>query len=135
MALAGGEVDFAMLDYASVRGFVEAGKVRLLAVSEPQRFGLEPAVQTIAEAGLTAEIEGLTVWFMLIAAAHTPATIVDSLNRQVRAVLAAPDVTQRLLALGIEPEPTSVEATMSFFAVQRDKIARLTRELNISLRN
>ncbi|MEN9314802.1 MAG: hypothetical protein RIS35_1195 [Pseudomonadota bacterium] len=135
VALAAGEVDFAMLDYASVRAFVEKGNVRMLAVSEPRRFSEEPNVPTGAETGLTSDIEGLTVWFMLVAAPATPAPIIDAMNRQVREVLALPDVRQKLLSMGIEAEPTSVEETTAFFLGQREKLARLTRQLSISLRD
>lgn len=135
VALAAGEVDFAMLDYASVRAFVERGNIRLLAVSEPRRFSPEPDIPTGAEAGLTPDIEGLTVWFMLVAAPGTPQPIVDAANKQVREVLSLPDVRQRLRAMGIEPEPTSTEETTAFFIGQREKLARLTRQLRISLKN
>lgn len=135
VALAAGEVDFAMLDYPSVRAFVERGDVRLLAVCEPRRFSPLPQIPTGAETGLTPDIEGLTVWFMLVAAPATPAPIIEAANRHIREVLSLPDVRQRLNAMGIEPEPTTTEETTAFFMGQREKLTRLTRQLRISLKN
>ncbi|MGQ2923581.1 Bug family tripartite tricarboxylate transporter substrate binding protein [Hydrogenophaga sp. ANAO-22] len=135
VALGVGEIDFAMLDYASVRGMVERGSVRLLAVSEPRRFSSQPNVPTGAEAGLTPDIEGLTVWFMLVAAPATPGPVLETLNRHVREVLSLPDVKERLLAMGIEAEPTTAAEAATFLLGQREKLTRLTRQLNISLKN
>lgn len=135
VALGAGEVDFAMLDYASVRGMVERGSVRLLAVSEPRRFISQPNVPTGAEAGLTPDIEGLTVWFMLVAAPATPGPILEKLNRHVREVLSLPDVKERLLTMGIEAEPTTAAEAATFLMGQREKLTRLTLQLDDLLKN
>lgn len=135
VALGSGEIDFALLEYASVRPMVERGKVRLLAVTEPQRFSPLPEIPTGAEAGLTREIEGMTPWFMLIAPAGTPQAVVTLLNRHVAEILSTPDVQQRFRAMGIEPATNSPAEAASYFQAQRDKLGALTQKLNLSLKN
>lgn len=135
LALASGEVDFAMLDYPSVRPMVERGAVRLLAVTEPKRMSAHPEVPTGVEAGLTRGIEGMTVWFMLFAPAGTPAPVVSLLNRHVAEILNSKEARQSLATMGIEPEASSPAETTAYFQLQRDKLAVLVRDLNLSLKN
>ncbi len=134
VALAAGEIDFAMLDLASVRSMVEGGKVRLLAVTEPKRSALTPDVPTGGEQGLTREIDGMTPWFMLVAPAGTPAAIVSLLNRHVVEVMREPEVRQSLVASGIEPESGTPADAQAYFLKQREHVARLVGDLRVSLR-
>lgn len=134
LALAAGEIDFALLEYASVRPMVERGAVRLLAVTEPRRFSAQPDVPTGAEAGLTPEIEGMTPWFMLVAPARTPAAVVQVLNAQVREILQSKDVQEKLIPLGIQTEGSSPAEAAAYFQAKRDQLTVLVRDLNLSLR-
>lgn len=135
VALAAGEIDFAMLEYPSVRPLVERGNVRLLAVIEPKRVGLTPNVPTSGEQDLTREIDGMTPWFMLVAPAGTPPAVIAQLNKQVNDVLQAPDAKQSLLELGIETEGGTAAAAQAYFTQQRERVERLARELKVVLKN
>jgi len=135
VAVGAGEVDFALLDYPSVRPMVERGKVKLLAVTEPRRLASMPQLPTSGEQGLTREIDGMTPWFMLVAPAGTPPALLDLINRHVNELLAAKDVQQSLLTLGIEPEGSTREQALAHFNRERERISRLARELNVSLKN
>lgn len=135
MAVASGEVDFAILEYTVVRPLVEAGKVRLLAVTEPRRSALLPALPTGSEQGLTRSIEGMTPWFMLLAPAGTPAAVVEHLNREVNDALKNADVQKTLLAAGVEATASSSAEALAYFQQQREQVTRLARELNISFKN
>lgn len=134
LAVATGETDFALLEHASVRPVQQRGDVRMLAVNEPQRSPLQPAVPSAREAGLPRDIEGLTPWFMLIAPNGTPAAVAQTLNRQVSEILALPEVREHAAALGIEPETGSGEQATAYFNEQRARIARMVGELNLSLK-
>lgn len=134
LALGAGEIDFALLEYASVRPMVERGAVRLLAVTEPRRFSAQPDVPTGAEVGLTPDIEGMTPWFMLVAPARTPAAVVSLLNTHVREILLAKDVQDKLVPLGIQAETSTPAEAAAYFQAKRDKLTVLVRELNLSLK-
>lgn len=134
-AVGAGEVDFAMLEYAVARPMLEAGRVRLLAVTEPRRSGIRPEVPTGKEVGITREVEGLTPWFMMIAPAGTPQPVVDALNRHLREILAMADVRDELATVGIEPDTRTPAETSAEFNDQRARITRLVGELKLSLRN
>jgi len=134
-ALKAGEVDYAMLEYQSVRPLLAGGDVKLLAVTEPKRFPTQPNVPTGREVGVTMEIEGLTPWFVLMAPAGTPAVIVDRLNKEVREILLMPEVKERLASIGVETEASTSAEASAYFMGHRKKIETLLNKLNISIRN
>src|SRR5690606_30269153 len=135
VAVAAGEVDFAILDYMSVRPLVERGNIRLLAVTEPKRSALMPDLPTSGEQGITREIDGVTPWFMLVAPPSTPESVVSLLNKHLNEVLQSRSVQEALLAVGIEAAGGSPEAALAYFQEQRELSSRVVREMKLSLKN
>lgn len=135
IGLAGNEIDFAMLDYASVRPLAESGRVRLLAVTEPKRTELTPDVPTSGEQGLSRELDGMTPWFMLIAPTGTPVATTEFLQKKVDLVLKEPEVRQALHAAGIDPQISTPAQAQTYFQQERKRLETLAREMNVSLRN
>jgi tripartite-type tricarboxylate transporter receptor subunit TctC len=83
--LVAGNVQMLAIGYATVEPFVDAGKLRVLAVAGPRRMPYLPDVPTAAEAGLPGwEME---TWYGLFAPKGTPKAIVDQLNGDVRSFL------------------------------------------------
>jgi tripartite-type tricarboxylate transporter receptor subunit TctC len=101
LALLQGDVQFACVPAVAVMPQVKAGKLRTLAVSTARRSQLTPDIPTMKEAGLP-EIENVA-WMALMAPAGTPTPIVERMNREVNAVLAMPEVKQKLYAQYMEP--------------------------------
>ncbi len=81
-----------------------AGKVRMLAVSSPQRHKSAPDLPTIAETVPTFKYE---TWFGIMAPAGTPKAVVDKVSADVHAVLKMPDVVDRLTKIGSMPSPNT----------------------------
>ena len=101
MALLGGEIQFAFDTIPSVGPHIKAGKLRPLAVSSTQRSSALPDVPTLAELKLgKATFDG---FYGLAAPAGTPAAIQQLLGREVAAIMALPDVKEKMLAAGLEP--------------------------------
>lgn len=101
LAILQGDVQFACVPAVAVLPQVKAGKLRTLAVSTAQRSQLTPDIPTMKEAGLP-EIENLA-WMAVMAPARTPNDIVQRMNQEINAVLAMPDVKQKLHAQYMEP--------------------------------
>jgi tripartite-type tricarboxylate transporter receptor subunit TctC len=101
LAILQGEVQFACVPAVAVIPQVKAGKLRPLAVSTAQRSQLTPDIPTMKEAGLP-EIENLA-WMAVMAPASTPTPIVQRMNQEINAVLAMPDVKQKLHTQYMEP--------------------------------
>jgi tripartite-type tricarboxylate transporter receptor subunit TctC len=101
MALLQGDVQFACVPAVAVLPQVKAGKLRTLAVSTASRSQLTPDIPTMKEAGLSG-IENVA-WMAVMAPAATPGEIVLRMNREINAVLAMPEVREKLHAQYMEP--------------------------------
>jgi tripartite-type tricarboxylate transporter receptor subunit TctC len=104
------QVCFAALTAAAP--LAKSGSLRVLATMSKARSKALPDVPTIAEAGYPGlDGEG---WVGILAPAGTPQPIITQLSEQTRAVLAAPDVAQKIATLGF----ASVGSTADEFAKQ-----------------
>ena len=83
-----------------LKGQIDAGKLRALAVTTPKRFPLLPELPSIAESG----VPGFEVsaWNGVLVPAATPKPIIARLNSEIDAILKEPDVVQKLNAQGFE---------------------------------
>jgi tripartite-type tricarboxylate transporter receptor subunit TctC len=112
----GGQVPLGVVDVPSAIAHVKSGKLRALAVTTKRRIAAAPDVPTFEEAGLPGyEAIG---WFGAVAPAGTPRDVIQKLNGEIRAALSAPEVSERALAAGAEPFPTSPE---EFAGIIRDE--------------
>jgi tripartite-type tricarboxylate transporter receptor subunit TctC len=87
-ATAQGEVQMCFQMLATVLPFVNAGKLRLLAVTSAQRVGSLPNVPTLAESGLPGFDR--SVWFGVAAPKGTPAAVIDKLNASIDKAMSSP---------------------------------------------
>jgi tripartite-type tricarboxylate transporter receptor subunit TctC len=88
-------------DLAPAQPMIKEGKVRALGVSSAVRVPSLPDVAPIAEVGVPG-FEAVA-WQMLVAPAHTPQPIVDTLYKELKVVLALPEIKQRINELGMIP--------------------------------
>jgi tripartite-type tricarboxylate transporter receptor subunit TctC len=110
---------------------VKAGKLRALAVTAGKRSALMPELPTISEAALPGyEAIG---WFGLAAPAATTRDIVTRLNREAVAVVNAPEVRERLQAIGAEPVGSSPEQFAQFAKAESAKWGRIIKTLGLTL--
>ncbi|MGZ8203410.1 MAG: Bug family tripartite tricarboxylate transporter substrate binding protein [Burkholderiales bacterium] len=99
--LIGGQVPAAITVLSQLVKLHEAGKVRVLGISGSQRSPVAPDVPTFKELGFAA-IEG-TGWQAVHTRARTPRPAIDRLSIAIASAIKARDVSERLLALGLEP--------------------------------
>ena len=99
--VAGGHVPLMFSPIPFALPLAQAGKLRMLGVTTAERIEAIPDVPPLTEIGV--KEFGATTWWMLVAAAGTPEPIVEALHREVRPVMAGPEIRQELLALGILP--------------------------------
>ena len=114
----GGQVPMMFIASPPAVTYVNSGKLRALGVSSSKRLSVLPEVPTIAESGY----RGFEVnnWYGVLAPGDTPAALVARLNSELNAVIANPDVKERMVALGAEPAGGSAE---QFGRQLRDEIA------------
>ena len=81
-----------------------AGKLRILAVSSPQRMAQFPDVPTLRESGINIEA---SAWFGIFGPAGMAAARTESLSSAMQAALKATDVMTKLSNLGLLAAPES----------------------------
>jgi len=99
VALRGNEVQAAFEILAPVISQIRSGAVKAVGVTSSRRFPGLPNVPTIGESGVPGY--QASSWNGLAAPAKTPRAVIDRLNREVNAAVAAADVKQRLEDLGV----------------------------------
>lgn len=82
---------------AALEGSTKSGSLRLLGVAAAKRLPNVPDLPTIAETVPGVVSSG---WIVMMAPAGVPEPIIEKLNKDLRAVLAQPDLQQRFQALG-----------------------------------
>jgi tripartite-type tricarboxylate transporter receptor subunit TctC len=108
---------------------VESGKLRALAVTYRTRLHALPNVPTTAEAGYP-DIE-FDNWFGVFAPAGTPSGIITHLQQEIATGMAAPDVKQRLVALGFDPVGSTPTEFSRQIRIELTKWADVIRAANI----
>ncbi|NVO16545.1 MAG: tripartite tricarboxylate transporter substrate binding protein [Rhodoplanes sp.] len=106
-AIIRGDVQMGCLPAIAATSQAEAGNLKVIAVSTPQRSALIPGVPTLKEAGIDVEADA---WNGLIAPAGTPPAILARIGDAVRELLSAPAVRDRLATQVMEPIPSTPEA-------------------------
>jgi tripartite-type tricarboxylate transporter receptor subunit TctC len=129
--LIGGHVPLAFNVLAPAMGNLKSGTLRALAVAAPARSSLFPDVPTAAEAGLPG-FEAV-LHYGLLAPAGTPKAIVDRLNKELRAIIATPEVRARIAADGGDPMPSSPEEYAADIDREGLKWGALIRKLKLKV--
>lgn len=128
-AVLSGEVDFAILSPSTVLPLAQAGRVRMLAVTGPQREAAWPDVPTMAEVGLPA----VTVenYFGLIGPANMPAPVVERLRAATVAALRHPAVIEGYKKYNLEPAPLVGDDFKRLAQREYETWSRVARNANI----
>ena len=117
--LLAGQVQLASMGLPVAVPHVQSSKLRAIAVTGAARSPLLPEVPTVSEAGLPGF--EVTSWYGVFGPAGLPADIVAKLNSEIGSAVTAPDVKERLAALGAEP---SVKAPDQFARYVRQEITK-----------
>lgn len=100
-ALMGGEVDEVILGVAPALPFINAGKVRPLAVLSGKRVPTLPHVPTAREAGVPNF--QMSIWYGMFAPAGTPRDVIMRLYREAAKAFEDPELLQRMSNAGMDP--------------------------------
>jgi tripartite-type tricarboxylate transporter receptor subunit TctC len=98
--LIGGQIPMMFGPAAAMLPLAQAGKIRALAVTSPQRSALAPQLPTMAETMPGFEVVG---WYGLAAPAGTPKEVIARLNAETNRVLQSPDLVAQFRTLSYEP--------------------------------
>jgi tripartite-type tricarboxylate transporter receptor subunit TctC len=99
--LLGGQIPFMFSNLSVVKGNIEGGKLRALAVTSSQRVPSMPDVPTLAETFPGYEA---ATWFVLVTPAGTPPEVVARISAEMKKIVASKDYQQRLDTIGMIPD-------------------------------
>ena len=124
-------IDLYFANPPSVRGLIDGGELRPLAVSAPGRAAAFPTVPSFIEAGYPGFVA--QNWTGLVAPARLPPALLARWNEAVRAALDHPEMRRQLAQDGTEAFPGTPEGFRSFLDAEQDRWGRVVREARIEL--
>jgi tripartite-type tricarboxylate transporter receptor subunit TctC len=99
---------------------LKAGKLKALAILDAQRHAHLPDVPNVAELGYPDLV--MSTWFGLAVPHGTPRPVIERVNAEIMTILRAPDVIEKLQAMGIDPPKPNTPA--DFERYLKDDVAR-----------
>ena len=111
------------------RSQIRSGAVKAVGIASDRRFAALKDVPTIAESGLPGY--QASSWNGLSAPAKTPRPIVDRLHAEVVAAVAAPEVKNKLLELGVDTRASTPEELQKFLAAEITKWGQVIERAKI----
>ena len=130
-ATVGGHTPIAFTALPPALSAVQSGQLRALGVASSERAAGMPDVPTFAEQGVKdQDADTLTG---IVAPAGTPKAIVDLLHREIAAIVAQPDVKERLTTLGFNAVANTPEQFGARIRLEMDKWAKVVRDAKLRI--
>ena len=124
-----GQVDLMFASIVSSLHHAKSGKLKALAVTSARRSSVVPEYPTVAEAGVPGF--EMTGYFGLLAPAHTPAAIVDTVHAAVQRVIKRADFAERVAADGAEPDGCTPAELQALLERDMKKLAELMQDVKV----
>jgi tripartite-type tricarboxylate transporter receptor subunit TctC len=125
--LLGGQIQMSAAAKSVLLPYIQAGKLRPLAVTSMSRWPELPAVPTMRESGFAGYPSD--IWFGLLAPAATPVAIVGKLNAAINQCLQSSELRESFARLGLEVKvgtPSDFAAAIADDAREWDGIVKET---------
>ena len=126
--LVSGRIAMNFSSISTMQSSLQAGRVRPIAVTTIKRSRFLPDVPTFMESGYNIEVNA---WYGLLTTGKTPVAVVNRLSTELRQVLAEPQVQERLLKHGFEPQPNTAEEFRTMIHNEIDKWSRVVKQAGI----
>jgi tripartite-type tricarboxylate transporter receptor subunit TctC len=127
--LIAGEVQLVVELVQTVQAQIQAGTLRAIAVTSPQRFPAVPDIPTFAESGLPGY--DVTSWYGLSFPAGTPSGIVERTNTALRSLLATEAVRTQILKVGALVRSSTPDELKAHIAEEITKWKAVREKANI----
>ncbi|MGE5526041.1 MAG: tripartite tricarboxylate transporter substrate binding protein [Rhodospirillaceae bacterium] len=108
---------------------VNSGRLKMLGIGSLKRSKAFPDVPTIAEAGVPGY--DASNWWGILAPAGTPQNIVQTLNKEIGAILTSPDIQKRFESQGAEAATMTPAEFGKHIRAETVKWSRVVKEANI----
>jgi tripartite-type tricarboxylate transporter receptor subunit TctC len=134
LSVASGETQMIMTVAPALLPHVQAGRVRMLAVTSRERYQPMANLPTIAESGLPElkDFEAIA-WNAIIGPASTPAAVVERLNREFNEALKDSAIAERLKGQGMTPTGGSAQDLARLMADEARRWGPVIQRTGITL--
>lgn len=129
--LLAGQVPLAMSALPGMSQHIQSGALRALAITSEKRWSILPEVPSVAESGYPG-YQHMT-WIGLLAPTGTPSAVIGRVNKAVAAVLAQPEVRQRIMTIGALPVGKSPEAFAAMLAADYEATRALVARIGLKV--
>lgn len=126
-----GETQLLASDLQGALPYLQAGRLKVLAVTGVKRVSVLPDIPTVQETGV--KDYQAVAWLGIMAPAGTPAQIVSLLNAEINKAMQKPEVVQRYTAQGIDLFVGDPGAFKKFLHENKAGWERVIKTANISL--
>lgn len=127
--LVGNQIPLAIVSPASVKSFVDTGRVRPIALTGTVRLPLMPNVPTVAESGLPGF--EITEWYGVAMARDTAPAIVERLNAEIRKIFETPERKAWRESVALEGGLGTADEFKTFIAAEIRKLTEVAANANI----
>jgi tripartite-type tricarboxylate transporter receptor subunit TctC len=124
-----GEIQAQFIGTAVVQQHIQKGSVTALGVSSKVRSPVLPDLPTVAEGGVAGF--DISAWFGLLAPGGTPRPIVDKLHAELLAIVALPDVREKMLSQGLETVTSTPEEFAQLIKSDIGKWAKIVSDAKL----
>lgn len=125
-----GTVELGVVTASSALPHIQAGKLRALAVTSPERSALLPDTPTVAESGVPGY--QLNQWHGLLAPAATPARVMAEIRTAVSSLLADADMRAELTGMGYDL-PAGREPFASIIRTDLERFAKAAQGIGLAM--
>lgn len=128
--LIGGQVDFNFDQVSVALPYIQAGKLKPLAVTAEKRVPSLPDVPTLEEAGL----DGLVAYTFtgLLAPKGTPENIIERMSTALQKILAEPEVIEKFQKLGAEARSATPQDFQAYLEKEDKRWVPIIEAANIN---
>ena len=127
--LLAGHVQIGMFTISNVLPYVQAGKLKALAVVGDQRTKLAPEIPSMAESGLAGV--DVSSRYVMLAPTGTPPAAIAKLHAAIAETVKKPETVQAFNKLGYEPMSLSQQEAASMLKAERERWQPVLKAANI----
>jgi tripartite-type tricarboxylate transporter receptor subunit TctC len=124
-AVLSGETTMTFGSLSALSPYVNAKKLRVIAVTSAKRTPLDPNIPTIAESGLPGY--EMTPWYGLVTPKGAPQSVIERLNGAVIAAMQSRDMQEKIARVGYEPEGSTPQQLAEHIKAELARYAKLIK--------
>jgi tripartite-type tricarboxylate transporter receptor subunit TctC len=117
--LMGNQIQLMFTNLLNALPHIKSGRLKALAIAQPQRSAVIPDVATFSELGI--ENFNAQVWWGLMGPNNLPTKVIEIINQTVNASVAAPSFKDRLMALGAQVQPLTPQQFTERFLAEKNQ--------------